>query len=151
MEGLGDERRVDRGVGERDRLGRPGERLGRRNDALQHGTHARERLDGDHAWETVDEETRELPGAGGEVEHDDALNPLDHLRGPGRAAELVVLGDGVEAQALRVAHAGTRWRARTSASCSGSRRWAVAPPRPVVVSAASSALTIASSVASIAA
>ena len=39
----------------------------------------------------------------------------------------------------------------TSARRLGSRAWTVAPPRPVIVSAAKSALTIASSVASIAA
>ena len=120
MEGLADEDRVDRVVGERDRVRAARSRLGLRDDALQHRPHAVERLDRDHPREPADELPRQLSSAGCQVEHDRVRGKLESVErrlGIAGPATLVRLGRALEA-AREVGQTPARRKARLSRSIS---------------------------------
>src|SRR5581483_2309648 len=91
---------VDRRVGERDRLGGAGTRVGLGYDPLEHRPHRVERLDRDHMRVATGEHLRELSGAGPEIENGGSpaeRQQLEDAVGVRRTC-LVVLGrDAIEA------------------------------------------------------
>ena len=122
VEGLGDRDDVDRLVGQRDRLGRAGDRVDLRQDGLELPPHPLDGLDGEHVGARLDEPAGELAGAGREVAHlDPRTDPEladeqgDGLVGVAGAGQLVGRRAGLEAaggdvvdvhQATRSASAG---------------------------------------------
>ena len=120
MEGLADEDRIDRVVGERDGVRAARNRLGLRHDPLQHRPHAVERLDRDHPREPTDELPRQLPRAGSQVEHDRVRRKLERVQrrlGVAGPPTLVRLGRALEA-AREVGQTPARRKARLSRSIS---------------------------------
>ncbi len=102
MERLRREHGVDRCIGKRDRLGAAGERLGIRDDAFEHCTHALERLDGDHVRVSTHEHAGELAGARRQIEHGRFTRnrqKVEQLLRIGRTRGLVLLRGVVEALA----------------------------------------------------
>src|SRR6185369_11344957 len=102
--GLADRDRVDRGSRKRDRLGGSGERLHLRERPGQRRAHRLHRLDRDDEGTGRHEETRQLPGAGGEIQNPLAVinpelshEPLDRLGGIRWPTDLVRPGRMLEA------------------------------------------------------
>ena len=115
VERLSDDDRVDRSIGQRDRLGGALEDLDAGNGRLERGPHARNRLDRHDLDAERSEETRHLAGARREVEHALARAELQHLDqmrdrgvGVGGTAPLVGLGPGAESRCCRRVHAHAR-------------------------------------------
>jgi hypothetical protein len=98
MEGLGDHDRVDRGVGERNRLGGSLDRLGAGRAVGELIPHLGQWLDPDHAPEPADEVASQLASARRHVD-DDRLRPeierpderVDRRRRISRAPALVLI------------------------------------------------------------
>src|SRR5205085_12057128 len=94
---------IDRTLAEGDLLGGPAYRHRIWNELPQERLHPLVRLDRNHPSEAVDEQPRQLPGPGGEVEHvrarpkpeprGDAVEDLVRPSGP---PELVLLGRAPE-------------------------------------------------------
>ena len=108
---LPDEHRVDARVVERDRLGGPGERLGRRRDP---GPHLVQRLDRDHLVPELEQLGGELAGPRAEVEHPQrpvADAELDRRARIPRPTALV--GLGLRAERARAPGGGRRPRSRS--------------------------------------
>ena len=140
VEGLRADDGVDRRVRERDVLGGPLQRLDLRRDPLQVLAHLVERLDRDHCCTARYEVARELPRAGGEIEHSAAradaqplAHPRDRLGRVARPAALVHVrsarespsGDLVDAQ-----EGVTRYASKTASML----RSAVSSPRRSLMS-----------------
>ena len=130
VERLGAEDTVDRLVGKRDLLGGARERLRIADQGAQRvvGLHS------DDTPEVPDEEARQFPGAGREVEHlrvRRKLRDLGDATGPARPPALVVLGRRAEAPRTRVAHANGPIVGKRSVPSSRWRRNSATPMSPV--------------------